>query len=109
MNLDAMKAKALYDHVVMCDLIDDLLDGVKWEMGRTPASDSYFNQLSVEKFVLEQLLSEVDRHRGETPEAILTRFIERMSVSAKENDDVDFIFSVSMDTAESVLNGLYFD
>lgn len=109
MNPDAMKAEALYDHIIMCNLIDDLLDGVKWEMGRTPASDSYFNQLSVEKFVLEQLLSEVDRQRGETPESILTRFIARMFASAKENDDVDFIFSISMDTAESVLSGLYFD
>ena len=92
----------------MCDLIEDLLDGVKWEIKNTKANDPYFNQLSVEKFTLEQLLSEIDRCREQTPESILTSFIERFFISTKEND-VGFIFSVSMDTAESVLNGLYFD
>lgn len=109
MSPDAMKSEALYDHIVMCQLIDDFIDGIEWDMQRTPTSDSYFNQLSVQKFALEMLLEDICEHKGEPPEIIVGRFVERMASSAKDTDDVEFVFSISRDAAQSILDGLYYD
>ena len=43
-----------------------------------------------------------------TETAVVARFVERMSATAKE-DDPRFVFSISRDAAQSILDGLYFD
>lgn len=106
--LNAMKAEALYDRMVMGQLITDYIRDIEWNMDQTAASDSYFKELGLQKFILEQLLSELNRHKGDSPATIVTRFVERASVTAKE-DDPGFVFSISRDAAQSILDGLYFD
>ena len=68
----------------------------------------YFEELSIQKFTLQQLLREIGRHEGDSPTAVVARFVERMSATAKE-DDPRFVFSISRDAAQSILDGLYFD
>ena len=42
------------------------------------------------------------------PTAVVARFVERMSASAKETGDPGFTFSMARDAAQSILDGLYF-
>lgn len=76
--------------------------------GLHPPNDQYFEELSIQKFTLQQLLREIGRHEGDSPTAVVARFVERMSATAKE-DDPRFVFSISRDAAQSILDGLYFD
>jgi len=62
----------------------------------------------VEKFTLEKLLREISNSK-EPPTSIVARFVERMAASARESNDVNYIFSISRDAAQSILDGLYFD
>lgn len=78
----------------MGDYIADLLGDIEYNMRFVPASDPYFEELSIQKFTLEQLLREIDRHEGDSPTTVVARFVERMSVSARTTDDPDFIFSI---------------
>ena len=103
-----MKPEIGYPDVVMGSLIEDLIGDIEYNMGFVPVNDQYFEELSVQKFTLEQLLQEIDRHEGDSPTAIVARFVERMAVSAKETDDPNFIFSMSRDAAQSIRDGLYF-
>lgn len=54
-----MKPEIGYLNMVVASYIDDLLSNVEWNMKRTDLKDSYFKQLSVEKFALETLLQEI--------------------------------------------------
>lgn len=108
MSLDAMKAERGYPDVVMGDFIEDLIGDIEYNMGLVPANDSYFRELGLQRFTLEQLLREIGRHEGDSPTAVVARFVERMSATAKE-DDPRFVFSISRDAAQSILDGLYFD
>lgn len=93
----------------MGDYIADLLGDIEYNMRFVSASDPYFEELSIQKFTLEQLLQEIDRHEGDSPTIVVARFVERMSASARTTDDPDFVFSMSRDAAQSILDGLYFD
>lgn len=104
-----MKAEIGYPDAVMGSFIEDLIGDIEYNMKLTPANDSYFKELSIQKFTLEQLLQEIDRHEGDSPTAVVAKFVERMSVSARTTDDPNFIFSMSRDAAQSILDGLYFD
>lgn len=103
-----MKPEIGYPDVVMGSFIEDLIGDLEHNMGLVSANDQYFKELSIQKFTLEQLLQEIDRHEGDSPTAVVARFVERMSATAKE-DDPRFVFSISRDAAQSILDGLYFD
>lgn len=103
-----MKPEIGYLDVVMGSFIEDLIGDIEYNMELTPANDQYFEELSVQKFTLEQLLQEIDSHEGDSPTAVVAKFVERMAVSARETDDPNFIFSMSRDAAQSILDGLYF-
>lgn len=60
-------------------------------MQLAPPNDQYFEELSIQKFTLQQLLQEIGRHEGDSPTAVVARFVERMSATAKE-DDPRFVF-----------------
>ena len=60
-------------------------------MRLAPPNDQYFEELSIQKFTLQQLLREIGRHEGDSPTAVVARFVERMSATAKE-DDPRFVF-----------------
>lgn len=105
-----MKAEVLYDHTVIGQLISDYIRDIEWNMTQISSSDSYFRQLSVEKFALEELLLEIENHMESAPTFVIGKFVERMSSRTGVNDgDVDFVFSVSRDAAQSILDGLYFE
>lgn len=101
-----MKAEIGYPDVVMGDFIQDLIGDIEHNMRLAPPNDQYFEELSIQKFTLQQLLREIGRHEGDSP--VVARFVERMSATAKE-DDPRFVFSISRDAAQSILDGLYFD
>lgn len=61
MSPDAMKAERGYPDVVMGDFIEDLIGDIEYNMGLVPANDSYFQELGLQRFTLEQLLREIDR------------------------------------------------
>lgn len=103
-----MKPEIGYPDVVMGSFIEDLIGDLEHNMGLVSANDQYFKELSIQKFTLEQLLQEIDRHEGDSPTAVVARFVGRMSATAKE-DDPRFVFSISRDAAQSILDGLYFD
>ena len=103
-----MKPEIGYPDVVMGSFIEDLIGDIEYNMGLTTASDQYFEELSIQKFTLEQLLLEIDSHEEDSPTAVVAGFVERMAVSARETDDPNFIFSMSRDAAQSILDGLYF-
>ena len=96
-----MKPEIGYPDVVMGSFIEDLIGDLEHNMGLVSANDQYFKELSIQKFTLEQLLQEIDRHEGDSPTAVV-------AVSARETDDPNFIFSMSRDAAQSILDGLYF-
>ena len=108
MSPDAMKAEIGYPDVVMGDFIQDLIGDIEHNMRLAPPNDQYFEELSIQKFTLQQLLREIGRHEGDSPTAVVAGFVERMAVSARETDDPNFIFSMSRDAAQSILDGLYF-
>ena len=108
MSPDAMKAERGYPDVVMGDFIEDLIGDLEHNMGLVSANDQYFKELSIQKFTLEQLLQEIDRHEGDSPTAVVARFVEKMSASARDTGDPGFTFSVARDAAQSILDGLYF-
>lgn len=108
MSLDAMKAERGYPDLVMGDFIEDLIGDIEYNMGLVPANDSYFRELGLQRFTLEQLLREIGREEGVSPTAVVARFVERMSASAKETGDPGFTFSMARDAAQSILDGLYF-
>ena len=89
-----MKAEIGYPDVVMGDFIQDLIGDIEHNMRLAPPNDQYFE--------------EIGRHEGDSPTAVVARFVERMSATAKE-DDPRFVFSISRDAAQSILDGLYFD
>lgn len=97
-----MKAEIGYPDVVMGDFIQDLIGDIEHNMRLAPPNDQ------IQKFTLQQLLREIGRHEGDSPTAVVARFVERMSATAKE-DDPRFVFSISRDAAQSILDGLYFD
>lgn len=103
-----MKPEIGYPDVVMGSFIEDLIGDLEHNMGLVSANDQYFKELSIQKFTLEQLLQEIDRHEGDSPTAVVAGFVERMAVSARETDDPNFIFSMSRDAAQFILDGLYF-
>lgn len=90
-----MKAEIGSPDVVMGDFIQDLIGDIEYNMQLAPPNDQYFEELSIQKFTLQQLLREIGRHEGD-------------SATAKE-DDPRFVFSISRDAAQSILDGLYFD
>ena len=93
-----MKAEIGYPDVVMGDFIQDLIGDIEHNMRLAPPNDQYFEELSIQKFALQQLLQEIGRHEGDSPTAVVARFVERMSATAKE-DDPRFVFSISRDAA----------
>lgn len=103
-----MKAEIGYPDAVMGDFIQDLIGDIEHNMRLAPPNDQYFEELSIQKFTLQQLLREIGRHEGDSPTAVVARFVERMSATAKE-DDPRFVFSISRGAAQSILDGLYFD
>lgn len=104
-----MKPEVGYPDIVMGSFIEDLIGDIEYNLQLVKAGDPYFEQLSIEKFALEQLLLEISEHKGDSPTAITAKFVERMSVSARETGDPGFVFSISRDAAQSILDGLYFD
>lgn len=104
-----MKPEIGYPDAVIGDYITDLIGDIEYNMRFVQANDPYFEELGIQKFTLEQLLQEIDRHEGDSPTAIVAKFVERMSVSARTTADPNFIFSMSRDAAQSILDGLYFD
>lgn len=107
---ERMKPEVWYDDIVMGDFIEDLIGDIEYNMKFVETSNSYFEQLSIEKFALEQLLQAIRRGRGLPPEAIVARFVQDMNDSACETDNErnNFVFSIARDAAQSVLDGLYF-
>lgn len=105
-----MKPEIGYSDIVMVSYIDDLLESIEWNMKHTALRDPYFEQLSVEKFTLETLLQEIAKYRDMTPTEILERFVQEADQCASEslNPSSNYIFSVSRDSAMSILDGLYF-
>ena len=103
-----MKPEIGYPDVVMGSFIEDLIGDLEHNMGLVSANDQYFKELSIQKFTLEQLLQEIDRHEGDSPTAVVAGVVEGMAVSARETDDPDVIFSLSRDEAKTILDGLYF-
>ena len=104
-----MKPEIEYPDIVMGSFIEDLIGDLEYNMGLTQANDPYFEELSIQKFTLEQLLQEIGRREGASPTAVAARFVEKMAMSARETSDPDFIFSVARDAAQSILDGLYFE
>ena len=88
---------------VMGDFIQDLIGDIEHNMQLAPPNDQYFEELSIQKFTLQQLLQEIGRHEGDSPTAVVARFVGRMSATAKE-DDPRFVFSISRDAAQSILS-----
>lgn len=103
-----MKPEVGYPDIVIGSFIEDLIGDIEYNLQLVKTGDPYFEQLSIEKFALEQLLLEIGEHKGDSPTAITARFVERMSAAARESDDTKFIFSISRDAAQSILDGLYF-
>jgi hypothetical protein len=62
-----MKAEFGYPDVVMGDFIEDLIGDIEYNMGLVPANDSYFRELGLQRFTLEQLLREIDQEEGVSP------------------------------------------
>lgn len=103
-----MKPEIGYPDIVIGSYIEDLIAGIEYNMQLTRASDPYFEELGIQKFTLERLLQEIDRQQGVPPTAVVAGFVERMSVSARDTGDPRFVFSISRDAAQSILDGLYF-
>ena len=105
-----MKPEIGYDRIVIGSYINDLLEGVEWNLKRTALRDPYFNQLSIEKFTLETLLQELGEHGEISPTDLIERFVQKTEKCVVENQDANsnYTFSVSRDTAMSILDGLYF-
>lgn len=104
-----MKAEIGYPDMVMRDFIEDLIGDIEYNMKLVKISDPYFEQLGVEKFALENLLQEMGEQAGISPTAVAVRFVEKMNNSVGENEKANYIFSISRDAAQSILDGLYFD
>lgn len=50
-----MKAEIGYPDVVMGDFIQDLIGDIEHNMRLAPPNDQYFEELSIQKFTLQQL------------------------------------------------------
>jgi hypothetical protein len=72
-----MKAEIGSPDVVMGDFIQDLIGDIEYNMQLAPPNDQYFEELSIQKFTLQQLLQEIGRHEGDSPTAVVARFVER--------------------------------
>ena len=72
-----MKPEIGYDRIVIGSYINDLLEGVEWNLKRTALRDPYFNQLSIEKFTLETLLQELGEHGEISPTDLIERFVQK--------------------------------
>lgn len=107
MSLDAMKAERGYPDVVMGDFIEDLIGDIEYNMGLVPANDSYFRELGLQRSRWSSCFGRLAGGRV-SPTAVVARFVERMSASAKETGDPGFTFSMARDAAQSILDGLYF-
>ena len=105
-----MKPEIGYDRIVIGSYINDILDGVEWNLQHTALRDPYFEQLSVEKFALETLLQMIGEHRELEPEEVIDQFMQKADECVREcqNPSSNYTFSVFRDTAMSILDGLYF-
>ena len=105
-----MKPEIGYDRIVIGSYINDILEGVEWNLRHTALRDPYFEQLSVEKFTLETLLKVLAEHHELEPEDVIDQFVQQADKCAREsqNPNSDYTFSVSRDAALSILDGLYF-
>lgn len=105
-----MKAEINYPRIVVGSYIDDLLNDIEYNMKLISLRDSYFEQLSVEKFALETLLQEISIHDDMSSCDVIERIADKMNNYACESQDEcqNFIFSVTRDAAMSILDGLYF-
>lgn len=104
-----MKPEIGYSDIVMASYVSDQLHDVEWNIKHTALKDPYFEQLSVEKFVLETLLREIAEHSGDTtPTAILEHFVQETDkcVTESQNPHTNLIFEISRDTAMSILDNL---
>lgn len=110
MSACPMKPEIGYSDIVIGSYIEDLIGDIEWNMKQTPLKDPYFKQLSVEKFTLETLLSEIVGRVDITPIEILESFVQRVHECANQSSDpnCNYAFEVSRDTAISILDGLYF-
>lgn len=81
-----MKAEIGSPDVVMGDFIQDLIGDIEYNMQLAPPNDQYFEELSIQKFTLQQLLQEIGRHEGDSPTAVVARFVEclRRGIDAVE-------------------------
>lgn len=105
-----MKPEIGYDRIIIGSYISDILDGIAWNLQHTALQDPYFEQLSVEKFTLEMLLEMIGEHRELSAEEVIDQFIQDANKCACEslNQSSNYIFSVSRDSAMSILDWLYF-
>lgn len=104
-----MKPEIGYSDIVMGSYIEDLISNIERDMKLLYPRDSYFEQLSVEKFTLETLLKEI-AERDISSTEILAHFVHTMDKCIADSHDPhnNYTFEVSRDAAMSILHGLYF-
>lgn len=105
-----MKPEIGYERIVVDSYINDLIEGAEWNLRHTALQDPYFEQLSAEKFALTMLLQAIEKHHELEPEEVIEQFMQKANKCACEsqNPNSNYTFSVSRDTAMSILDGLYF-
>ena len=80
-----MKAEIGYPDAVMGDFIQDLIGDIEHNMQLAPPNDQYFEELSIQKFTLQQLLQEIGRHEGDSPTAVVMRSWKRQNEESMRN------------------------
>lgn len=93
----------------MGDFIQDLIGDIEHNMQLAPPNDQYFEELSIQKFTLQQLLQEIGRHEGDSPTAVVARFDGEDVCHGKRGRPTASSFLSPGTQAQSILDGLYFD
>jgi len=106
-----MKPDIFYEEALLVSSIEEMVDVLQERIQPLKPNEVYFEQVSIEKFVMETLLKEIHENGDVLPTIVVARFVEKMYRAAWENPSSEMtdVFIVSGTAAQSMLDDLYFD
>lgn len=104
-----MKPDLNYERDILANQIQDYISCLESELDLRKLNDPLFEQFSIEKFAMEQLLEELSKHNDISPIKIAENFRERLFQSVRNDCDPEGVFLTSCDAIQLILESLYVD
>lgn len=86
-----MKPGVLYDDACVISFVEDCITSINYNMSHTSIHDPEFAHLSTQKFTMEQLLQELNRHQDIPAIILVQELIANADMCTGESDRTSLI------------------